>query len=136
MNGHIDEQRSSLGFLGHAELIEKVGKYNIILDTHSVLISKNIKIGDSGRYCDGANIIGETVLGNGSQILGSITVQNCTLADGGTFQETDPDKRAAVLKGFGLARNISLRVGEVVNGLGDFSKAPVERQSFYHSKMK
>lgn len=93
-----------------------------------------IEIGDRGRYCDGANIMGVTSLGSGSQVLGNITVQNCALSAGGTFQESDPDKRAAVLKGFGLARNMTLSAGEVVNGIGDFSKSPIERQSFYHPK--
>lgn len=95
-----------------------------------------ITIGSNGRYCDGVSIMGKTTLGTGSQILGNITVQSCTLADGGTFQESDPDKRAAVLKGFGLARNIALEIGQVVNGVGNFADSPVERQSSYHPKAK
>lgn len=96
----------------------------------------HIIVGDNGRYCDGVSLMGKTTLGAGSQILGNITVQNCTLAGGGTFQEPDPDRRAAVLKGFGLARNISLEVGQVVNGIGNFSDFPVEQQSTYHPKAK
>jgi len=93
-----------------------------------------ITIADSGRYCDGVSIMGKTTLGMGSQILGNITVQNCTLAGGGNFQELDPDKRGAVVKGFGLARNIALEVGQVVNGSGDFANSPIEQQSVYHPK--
>jgi acetyltransferase-like isoleucine patch superfamily enzyme len=55
-----------------------------------------IEIGDQGRYTDGASIMGRTTLGSGSQVLGAITVQNCTLEEGGSFQENDPDKRGAV----------------------------------------
>lgn len=93
-----------------------------------------IEIGDQGRYRDGANIMGKTSLGSGSQVLGSIAVQNSLLAGGGTYAEADPDKRAAVLKGFGLAREIILEVGEVISGKGDFSEVPIERQAFYHPK--
>lgn len=95
-----------------------------------------IMIGDGGRYCDGVNIMGKSSLGNGSQVLGSITVQDCTLAAGGTFQTPDPDERAAVLKGFGLARGIALEKGQVVNGSGNFSDRPVEWQRVYHPKAK
>ena len=42
-----------------------------------------LTIGDGGRYCDGASIMGRTSLGNGSQVLGNITVQGCSLAAGG-----------------------------------------------------
>lgn len=93
-----------------------------------------ITIGDRGRYCDGANVMGETDLGGGSQILGTITVQNCQLAAGGSFQDPDPDKRAAVLKGFGLARGLTLKAGQVINGSGNFADAPVELQRAYHPK--
>lgn len=95
-----------------------------------------IAIADNGRYCDGVSIMGRTTLSMGSQILGNIIVQSCTLAGGGDFQEPDPDKRAAVLKGFGLARNIALEVGQVVNGAGDFATFPIEQQSSYHPKTK
>lgn len=96
----------------------------------------HVEIGDNGRYCDGASIMGETKLGSGSQVLGSIAVQNCELAGGDTFRDPDPDTRAAVLKGFGLARNLSLSMGEVMNGSGDFTTAAIERQSSYHPKAK
>lgn len=93
-----------------------------------------IIVGDGGRYSDGASIMGRSTLGSGSQVLGNITVQNCSLGEGTAYTHPDPDLRGAVLKGMGLARNLSLTVGQVVNGLGDFSKAPVEQQSFYHPK--
>lgn len=95
-----------------------------------------IEIGNCGRYTDGAAIMGRSVLGSGSQILGNITVQNCSLEAGGDYREPDPDKRAALLKGFGLARNINLGTGQVVNGSGNFSDAPVELQRSYHPPKK
>ncbi|HJP96912.1 MAG TPA: hypothetical protein VJ843_06115 [Candidatus Saccharimonadales bacterium] len=94
----------------------------------------DIRIGNNGRYCGGADIMGQTTLGNGSQILGNITVQSCALAAGGTFKDPDPDKRASVLKGYGLARGIALSVGEVLNGMGNFAEGKVEQQSAYHPK--
>lgn len=93
-----------------------------------------VVIGSEGRYCDGVSIMGKTVLGDGSQVLGAITVQSCELAGGGTYQESDPDKRGAVLKGFGLARGLALTMGQVVNGAGAFADAPVEWQRAYHPK--
>lgn len=95
-----------------------------------------IVIENGGRYCNGANIMGKTSLGDGSQVLGNITVQGCKLAAGGTFQTPDPDERAAVLKGFGLARGIALEKGQVVNGSGNFAERPVEWQRDYHPKPK
>jgi len=99
-------------------------------------LEAHVAIGDNGRYCDGVSMMGTTTLGAGSQVLGNIIVQNCTLAGGGDFQEPDPDKRAAVLKGFGLARNIALEAGQVINGAGNFADFPVEQQSAYHPKVK
>lgn len=91
-----------------------------------------ISIGDNGRYNGNPSIMGKAALGSGSQILGNIVVQNCQLTGGGGFNEPDPDKRAAVLKGFGLARNLILETGQVVNGAGDFSNVPVQWQREYH----
>lgn len=95
-----------------------------------------IVIGDGGRYSGGADIMGVTTLGSGSQVLGAITVQSCDLAPGGTFGEPDPDERAAVLKGMGLARGITLPKGQVINGLGDFAEREVEWQRDYHPKTR
>jgi acetyltransferase-like isoleucine patch superfamily enzyme len=117
-----------------------IGDYNEFgpagITIKSNMLDATISISNRGRYCDGVSIMGKTTLGAGSQILGNITAQNCTLAAGGTFQDPDPDKRAAVLKGFGLARNIALEIGQVVNGAGNFADFPVEQQSSYHPKAK
>ena len=92
----------------------------------------DVKIGNKGRYCDGPTIVGNTHLGDGSQVIGAITVINCSLAAGTSYEDDDPDKRGAVLKGFGTARGLNLKTGEVVNGQGNFNLAAVELQSSYH----
>lgn len=94
-----------------------------------------IEVGSFGRYVNGPEILGQTSLGSGSQVLGRITVQSCRLASGEPWSHSEPDKRGAVLKGFGMARSISLRVGQVLHGEGDFSEANVKEQSFYHPKV-
>lgn len=93
-----------------------------------------VTIGDHGRYMNGASILGKARLGSGSQILGPITVENCTLMDGGSYTEPDPDLRAGVLKGFGRARNLTVNQGEVINGHGTFDPIQIERQLVYHPR--
>jgi len=93
-----------------------------------------IVVGSHGRYVGGTEVVGRTTLGDGTQVLGAITVQDCVLTGGMPFTAPDPDARGAVLKGFGLARGIRLDVGEVVNGAGSFADCPVERQLSYHGR--
>lgn len=118
--------------------VVRIGNTNMFGPAGFTLKANNdkaaIAVGDGGRYCDGASVMGATTLGSGSQILGNIIVQNCDLAGGGTFEEPDPDMRAAVLKGFGAAKGLQLQTGQVVNGEGDFSAAPVQWQHEYHPK--
>jgi len=93
-----------------------------------------LRLGDGVRLANGPEIVGRTTIGDGGQVIGPIQAQSVVLAGGGGHSEPDPDRRASVLKGVGLARGIELRVGDVVNGLGDFALAPVERQSSYHPR--
>lgn len=93
-----------------------------------------ITIGDDVRLGNGPEIVGGSTIGDGAQVVGPIQAQSVVLAAGGAHSEPDPDRRAAVLKGVGLARDIKLGVGEVINGLGDFAAAPVERQRVYHPR--
>jgi len=96
-----------------------------------------ISIGSSGRYLQSPQILGkETSLGDGSQIIGNITVQNVTLDGGGNFSESNPDNRGAVLKGMGTAKNIHLQKGDVLNGWGTFDSSEIERQIKYHPQKK
>jgi carbonic anhydrase/acetyltransferase-like protein (isoleucine patch superfamily) len=89
-------------------------------------------VGDGVRLMNGAEVTGTSRLGDGTQILGPIQARTVDLASGMPHTHPDPDQRGAVLKGLGRAQGICLARGEVVNGLGDFAKAPVERQRAYH----
>ncbi|MEZ0172622.1 AraC family transcriptional regulator [Microvirga sp. TS319] len=94
-----------------------------------------IAIGDHGRYQGGASVFGETTLGSGSQLLGAITVDTCSLAAGGSFRDPDPDCRGALLKGHGTARNLRLGAGQVIAGSGIFRMEDAKPQSFFHPKV-
>ena len=94
----------------------------------------SITIGDNGRYLNGASVFGQTDLGSGSQLLGQISVDSCKLAAGGTFLEPDPDRRAGLLKGSGVARNLTVPVGHVIVGAGAFSASDLQPQSKFHPK--
>jgi hypothetical protein len=93
-----------------------------------------IQIGDKGRYQNGASIYGETELGSGSQLLGAITVESCRLEAGDCFRDPDPDLRAGLLKGSGVARNITVPRGKVIVGAGGFSAEKMLPQSDFHPK--
>ncbi|MEV0736930.1 hypothetical protein AB0I51_13380 [Streptomyces sp. NPDC050549] len=93
-----------------------------------------VSVGNRARLLNGAEIVGAGVIGDGAQVLGAISARSVRLAGGDDFTGTDPDRRGAVLKGAGLARGIRLEAGEVVNGLGDFAAASVERQLAYHPR--
>lgn len=95
-----------------------------------------ITIGDAGRYVGGASIFGVSRLGTGSQILGAITVDSCTLDAGAPFTNPDPDLRAGLLKGSGTARGITVPTGCVLAGQGAFQAASLERQTRYHPKVR
>ncbi|MFD7900923.1 hypothetical protein ACFV4G_01625 [Kitasatospora sp. NPDC059747] len=95
-----------------------------------------LSVGDHARLLNGAEVVGSSVIGDGAQVIGAISAQSVRLAGGDDFTGPDPDRRGAVLKGSGLARGIRLAVGDVVNGLGDFAAAPVERQLAYHPRSR
>ncbi|HEX5115227.1 MAG TPA: hypothetical protein VFW65_08515 [Pseudonocardiaceae bacterium] len=81
-----DKARARCGYLGLAETCDLALSGNVVLDPWSVLISR-------GRYLSGAQVVGRSTLGGGSQILGPIAVQDCTLAAGGSYREANPDDR-------------------------------------------
>lgn len=95
--------------------------------------SSAIEIGNGVRIANGPEIVGVTHIGSGAQIIGAIQAQSVHLEPGGGHNEPDVDQRAGVLKGVGLARGLRVDVGEVINGYGNFSDAPIERQRKYHS---
>ncbi|WP_239070713.1 MULTISPECIES: hypothetical protein [unclassified Streptomyces] len=98
----------------------------------STTADSEVSIGDGVRIANGAELLGRSRVGTGCQILGPISARSVSLADGATHAHPNPDRRGAVLKGFGRAQDIRLGVGEVINGAGDFGSAPVERQRVYH----
>ena len=87
---------------------------------------------DRVRLVNGTEVLGSSHLGDGSQVLGTISAQGVAPASGDDFTGMDPDLRGGVLKEFGLARRIQLAVGEVISGAGDFSQATIERQISNH----
>lgn len=91
-----------------------------------------IQIGDGGRYIGVVTIFGKFLLGSGSQVLGSITLQDCSLAEGQPHNHPRPDERGAVLKGAGLARNITLLRGQVINAWGRVRQEDAVLQSTFH----
>jgi hypothetical protein len=98
------------------------------------MIESLIAIGNNGRYMHGPEIMGNCRLDSGTQIIGPIRVQNCNLGAGDSYKEPDPETRGGLLKGFGVARNLTVHQGEVINGQGNFEQSRVEQQSTYHPK--
>lgn len=94
-----------------------------------------VTVEDNCRLLNQIQVLGITTLGTGCQVIGGpITVQDCFLNGGNSYDEADPDLRAGVLKGFGLARNIRVMRGEVINGEGMFNQSSAQRQSDFHPK--
>ena len=88
-----------------------------------------VAVGDSARLANGPVVTGRSVLGSGSQILGTVEAESVVLADGGDFQSSPPEKRGAVLKGAGLVRDVRLAPGDILQGYGNFAVANVARQT-------
>jgi len=97
--------------------------------------SDRIHIGNDVRLNGGGSIAGSARLGDGAQVLGPIRIQNCQLGAGSSFREPDPDKRGGVLKGTGIARNIDVPSGMVVQAFGLFSEAPIRWRSHFHPRI-
>ncbi|MGO4571806.1 hypothetical protein [Microvirga sp. 2TAF3] len=95
-----------------------------------------IEIGDGARLLGGGSLTLPNRIGQGAQILGPIRCQNCRLGDGGTYRDSEPDERGGVLKGVGIARNIEVPKGHVIQAFGLFAEAPMHRQSFFHPLAK
>ena len=93
-----------------------------------------IVIGDEGRYRYGAVIRGAAALGSGSQVLGPVIVDGCSLGAGGSHLEPDPDRRGGVLKGVGPARGLTVPRGQVIASYGPFAQHAMQPQRFFHPK--
>lgn len=95
---------------------------------------ETIAIGDGARLLGGGSLALSNRIGRGAQILGPIRCRNCTLGDGGTYREPEPDERGGVLKGSGIARGIDVPRGHVIQAFGLFSEGVLRRQSYFHPK--
>jgi UDP-3-O-[3-hydroxymyristoyl] glucosamine N-acyltransferase len=93
-----------------------------------------IAIGDEARLLGGGSLSHSSRIGRGAQILGPIRCQNCTLGGGGSHRDPDPDGRGGVLKGSGIARNIDVPTGSVIQAFGLFSEGTLRPQSYFHPK--
>lgn len=93
-----------------------------------------IEIGDGTRLLGGGSLIGPNRIGRGAQIIGPIRCQTCTLGDGGTYRDDEPDQRGGVLKGAGVARNVEVPQGHVIQAFGLFADGILRRQSYFHPK--
>lgn len=91
-------------------------------------------IGDGARLLGGGSLSLSNRIGRGAQILGPIRCQSCALADGDTWRDTEPDRRGGVLKGSGVARNLDIPRGRVIQAFGVFAEADMRWQSFFHPK--
>lgn len=96
----------------------QIGNYNQLgaqgLMLQANKINTRIQIGNQGRYQGGAQILGTCHLGNGTQILGAVTVENCHLQAGESFQHDQADERGAVIKGQGRVRGLDVPKGSVI----------------------
>jgi carbonic anhydrase/acetyltransferase-like protein (isoleucine patch superfamily) len=93
-----------------------------------------IEIGDGARLLGGGSLSLSNRIGHGAQILGPIRCQNCRLGDGVSYRDPEPDERGGVLKGSGVARDIEVAQGHVIQAFGLFSDGIVRRQSCFHPK--
>jgi hypothetical protein len=91
-----------------------------------------ITVGDRARLTGGGLLSETCTIGAGAQVLGRIDVRRCRLAAGADYRDDDPNRRGAVLKGAGQARDIDLDRGCVIQAFGLFSKADMRSQSFFH----
>ena len=124
---------------------------NFFIDHGFVVIGETAEIGDNvtiyqcvtlGGTSPDNGVTGKrhptlmdgAIVGSGAQVLGPIRIQHCRLGSGGSFREPDPDRRGAVLKGCGIARNLEIPTGMVIQAFGIFAEAPLRHQSHFHPK--
>ncbi len=50
----------------------------------------------AGRYLSGANVVGNSMLGTGSQVFGQITAGSCVLNPCERYCHLDPDRRESI----------------------------------------
>lgn len=92
------------------------------------------EIGAGARLLGGGSLSGSNRIGRGAQILGPIRCRNCRLGDGTTYRDPEPDERGGVLKGSGVAYDVNLPCGTVIQAFGLFSEGVVRPQSYFHPR--
>jgi carbonic anhydrase/acetyltransferase-like protein (isoleucine patch superfamily) len=97
-------------------------------------IGEITEIGAGARLLGGGSLMLSNHIGRGAQILGPIRCQNCRLGGGGTYRDQEPDERGGVLKGSGVARNLEVPQGHVIQAFGLFADAEMQPQSYFHPK--
>jgi len=127
---------------------------NVLIETGhggTIIIGDNNQFGDGGvsvkanypdtkiiinndcRLLNGVQVLGNTNLGSGCQVIGGqLTVLNCTLEAGGDYKSADPDERAGVIKGYGRVVDLVIDRGKVANVEGKFDQSMIQNQSEYH----
>ena len=93
-----------------------------------------IEVAHQVRLVRGVQALGQCLFGRGSQVIGSITVQDCVLGPGESYRGEDPNGRGGLLKGFGLARGLNVPTGFVIEGTGIFRQEECIAQSLNHHK--
>ncbi len=119
-------------FIGSNCEIGEEGGFTFIADNEGDLIT----VGNNARLNGAGSIARNAQLGDGAQVLGPIRIQQCRLGGGGSFREADPDKRGGVLKGCGIARNLDVPAGMVIQAFGLFGDAPLRHQRDFHPGAK
>ncbi|SDT73863.1 Protein N-acetyltransferase, RimJ/RimL family [Streptomyces sp. TLI_053] len=113
-----------------------VGARSLIGDGGTRILAgahESVRIGDEVRLMDGAEVLGDSLLGHGSQILGRISARSVELAAGLPYTHPDPDGRGGVIKGIGRAAGVLVGTGEVLHDIGhDLTETVPERQRLYH----
>jgi carbonic anhydrase/acetyltransferase-like protein (isoleucine patch superfamily) len=116
----IIEEAAEIGEEGGFTIKAEVGETN--------------EIGAGARLLGGGSLTLSNRIGRGAQILGPIRCQNCCLGGGDTYRDPEPDQRGGVLKGSGIARQIEVPQGHVIQAFGIFSDAALRPQSYFHPK--
>lgn len=96
--------------------------------------ASQIEISDRVRLVRGMQALGRCCFGAGSQVIGAVTVQDCVLGPGDSYEGEDPDRRGGLLKGFGLARGLKVPTGCVIEGTGSFRQEDCVAQTANHPR--
>ena len=124
----IDATNGGTVHIGDSADIGVEGGFHI----YANVAGASIRLGQNVRLYGGGALYGKTIVGDGAQILGRIKVVNSVLGGGADYLEPNPNLRGAVLKGMGLAENISLQSGDVIRSFGLFTALQTQRQTDFH----